>query len=61
MGHSGSLYDYIIHVALIVRLRVANYQLPTSSGYEVYIVKLCHLHNYCWDLPEHTRSWHKMK
>ena len=32
MGHNGSPYDYVIHVALIARSRVANYQLPTSSG-----------------------------
>jgi len=25
-------YDYVIYVALIARSRVANYQLPTSSG-----------------------------
>ena len=33
MGHNGSPYDYVIHAALIVRSRVANYQLPTSSGF----------------------------
>jgi len=25
MGHNGSPYDYVIHVALIARSRVANY------------------------------------
>ena len=32
MGHNGSPYNYVIHAALIARSRVANYQLPTSSG-----------------------------
>jgi len=32
MRHNGTPY-YVIHVALIARSRVANYQLPTSSGF----------------------------
>ena len=32
IGHNGSLYDDVIHVALIAWSRVANYKLPTSSG-----------------------------
>ena len=38
MGHNGSPYDDVIHVALIVRSRVANYQLPTSSACTVGLV-----------------------
>ena len=31
MGHNDSPYDDVVHVALIARSCVANYQLPTSS------------------------------
>ena len=39
MGHNGSPYDYVIHAALILRSRVANYQLPTSSDIEQLLRK----------------------
>ena len=32
LGQNGSLHDDVIHVALIAQSRIANYQLPTSSG-----------------------------
>ena len=35
MGHNGNPYDIVIRVAQIVRSRVANYQLPTSSAMAV--------------------------
>jgi len=37
MGHNGSPYDDVIHVALIARSRVTNYQLTNSSDFLVYI------------------------